>query len=121
MTELDKKIKAFEKTRAEAKAPMFKKMSGTNAGRVGYEFLIATLFFAGIGFVIDMQLETTPWVTLALFFIGFITGIYNAWRVMNVDSEKVGAKYKAPPKSEIGSHDITMPLGRKRDEDENQP
>ncbi len=120
-TELDKKIKAFEKTRADDKASMFPKSSGANAGRAGYEFLIATLFFAGIGFVIDMQLDTTPWVTLSLFFIGFVTGIYNAWRVMNVDGEKVGAKYKAPPKSELGSHDISMPLGRKDDDGENQP
>lgn len=120
-TELDKKIKAFEKNRADEKAPMFKNMKGSSAGRVGYEFLIATLFFAGIGFVIDMQLSTTPWVTLGLFFIGFITGIYNAWRVMNVDGEKVGAKYKTAPKSELGSHDITMPAARKRDDDENQP
>lgn len=120
-TDLDKKIRAFEKVRADEKAPMFPKSSGAGAGRIGYEFLIATLFFAGIGFVIDMQIGTTPWVTLALFFIGFVTGIYNAWRVMNVDGEKVGAKYKAPPKSELGSHDITMPLGRKDDEGENQP
>jgi hypothetical protein len=66
-------------------------------------------------------LGTTPWITLALFFIGFITGIYNAWRVMNVDSEKVGVKYKAPPKAELGMHDIKMPGAKKVDEDENTP
>ncbi|MBY0429103.1 MAG: AtpZ/AtpI family protein, partial [Alphaproteobacteria bacterium] len=73
--------------------------------------------FAGIGFAIDSQLGTTPWITLGLFFIGFITGVYNAWRVMNVDGEKVGLKYKAPPKTELGSHDISMPGAKKADEE----
>lgn len=120
-TDLDKKIDAFEKERAQDKAPMFKKISGSSAGRVGYEFLVATLFFAAIGFAIDTQIGTTPWVTLGLFFIGFVTGVYNAWRVMNVDSEKVGVKYKAPPKSELGSHDIEMPRAKKADQTENEP
>ena len=115
-TDLDKKIRAFEKGRADEKAPMFTKITSSNgAGRAGYEFLIATLFFAGIGFAIDYQLDTTPWITLTLFFVGFITGVYNAWRAMNVDGEKVGAKYMAPPKSEIGMHDISMPAARLRD------
>lgn len=115
-TELDKKIRAFEKGRTEDKSTMFTK-SGTDFGRVGSEFLIATLAFAGVGFAIDYQLDTTPWVTLVLFFVGFITGVYNAWRVMNVDSEKVGVKYKAPPKSELGSHDIKMPGAKKADDE----
>ncbi len=115
-TDLDKKISAFEKDRKDDKTTMFSK-SGAGAGRLGYEFLIATLFFAGIGFAIDSQLGTTPWITLVLFFVGFITGVYNAWRVMNVDTEKVGVKYKAPPKSEIGSHDIELPGAKKADEE----
>lgn len=115
-TDLDKKIRAFEKERKEDKSTMFSK-SGASAGRVGSEFLIATLVFAGIGFAIDTQLETTPWITLVLFFVGFITGVYNAWRVMNVDTEQVGLKYKAPPISEIGSHDIAVPGAKKADEE----
>ncbi len=117
-TDLDKKISAFEKGRKEDKATPFQK-SSAGAGRVGYEFLIATLFFAGIGFAIDSQLETTPWITLILFFVGFITGVYNAWRVMNVDTEKVGVKYKTPPQTQLGSHDITMPMAKKVDKDIN--
>jgi F0F1-type ATP synthase assembly protein I len=102
-TELDKKIRAFEKERKDDKEPIFAKTKSSGAaGRAGYEFLIATLFFAGIGFAIDYQLDTTPWVTLSLFFVGFATGVYNAWRSMNVSGEKVGLKYKTVPKSELG-------------------
>ncbi len=117
-TDLDKKIRAFEKDRADGKKTGFQK-SSASAGRIGYEFLIATLFFAGIGFAIDSQLGTTPWITLILFFVGFITGVYNAWRVMNVDTEKVGLKYKAAPKSELGSHDIDLPRAKKANNQEN--
>jgi F0F1-type ATP synthase assembly protein I len=106
-TELDKKIRAFEKERKDDKAPMFAKTASSGAaGRAGYEFIIATLFFAGIGFAIDYQLDTTPWVTLSLFFVGFTTGIYNAWRSMNVSGEKVGLKYKTVPKNELGFMDM---------------
>lgn len=115
-TELDKKISAFEKQRKDDKEPMFQKDSANGAGRAGYEFLIATLFFAAVGFALDYQFDTTPWITLALFFIGFVTGIYNAWRVMNVSTEKVGLKYKTAPKSKLGYKEI----GLKDEEIENE-
>ncbi|NDE89567.1 MAG: AtpZ/AtpI family protein [Alphaproteobacteria bacterium] len=116
-TDLDKKIRAFEKVRADDKAPMFGKRTSSGAGRAGYEFIIATLFFAGIGFLIDIQLDTKPWITLGMFFLGFITGAYNAWRSLNVDSETVGAKYKSAPKVALDAHDIELPHARRNDHD----
>jgi F0F1-type ATP synthase assembly protein I len=89
-TPLDQKIDSFEKERQDAKPVSGSSRMAAGAGRAGYEFLIATLFFAGIGFAIDSQTGTTPWITLALLFIGLMTGIYNAWRVLNVSDEKIG-------------------------------
>jgi F0F1-type ATP synthase assembly protein I len=61
-----------------------------SAGRAGYEIIVAIAFFTIVGALLDWQLGTTPWITLALFFIGFITGVYNAWRAMNATGDRVG-------------------------------
>lgn len=90
-TELDKKIHAFEKAhnqeneegRAAAK-------DASVGGRAAYEMLIGTAFFSFIGYMLDLQLKTMPWITLGLFFVGFITGVYNAWRVMQAANNRVG-------------------------------
>lgn len=96
---LDKKISAFEESRNEGKGNK-NSLSSNTASRAGYELLIAIAFFSIIGFALDKQLNTLPWITLGFFFLGFATGVYNAWRAMNVNSEKVGAireKYTKPP------------------------
>lgn len=96
---LDKKISAFEESRNEGKN-VNNAVSSNTASRAGYELLIAIAFFSIIGFALDKQLNTLPWITLGFFFLGFATGVYNAWRAMNVNSEKVGAireKYTKPP------------------------
>jgi len=87
--DLDQKIKQFEKDHSGEKTRLDKK-SAPPAVRAGYEFILATLFFGGIGYVIDLQLGSLPYASLGLFFIGFATGVYNAWRVMNLSEDKVG-------------------------------
>jgi F0F1-type ATP synthase assembly protein I len=101
-TDLDDKIRAFEKEHKAPEPSAFQGMADSKAGRAGYELIIAIIFFAGIGVIIDLQLGTLPWVSLALFFLGFATGVYNAWRVTNASYDKIGDKigYKKEPKDE---------------------
>jgi F0F1-type ATP synthase assembly protein I len=87
--ELDEKIYRFEKKlEDEKKKPLASGMEG--AGRAGYEIMVAMAFFTIVGVLLDWQLETMPWCTLVLFFVGFITGVYNAWRTMNAKGDRVG-------------------------------
>lgn len=110
---LDQKIRAFEKSRH----PDGPKTSwaSSSASRAGYELIIAVLFFSLIGFALDSQLKTTPWITLLLFFLGFATGVYNAWRAANVSSEKVAAIREKYTKTYSG------PLGAEGQEDRERP
>ncbi len=97
---LDEKISDFEKKFLDK--PEKKESFGNNhssSTRVGYELLIATFFFGFIGFMLDKQFGTVPLFTLLLFFVGFATGVYNAWRIANGTDNRVGLK-KADPKAD---------------------
>jgi F0F1-type ATP synthase assembly protein I len=100
MSDLDKDIKAFEKKRAEEAAPKKSDAGGmASAGRAGYEIIVSVVFFSVIGYALDYQLDTLPWITLVLFFLGFATGIYNAWRSLNAKGDRVGlTRVATPPK-----------------------
>lgn len=90
---LDEKISNFEKKFMDK--PEQTESFGSHPSsstRVGYELLIATFFFGFIGFMLDKQFGTVPLFTLLLFFVGFATGVYNAWRIANGTDNRVGLK-----------------------------
>jgi ATP synthase protein I len=66
-----------------AKAPA-KDMSGWNRGmRLGSEFVAAILVGAGIGYVLDLWLQTAPWLMLVMLMVGFAAGVLNVVRSAN--------------------------------------
>jgi len=97
--ELDEKIYRFEKKLEDENNPKPKSGGMESAGRAGYEIIVAIAFFTIVGALLDWQLGTMPWCTLALFFIGFATGLYNAWRAMNATGDRVGLTQVKSPKT----------------------
>ncbi|HTM77449.1 MAG TPA: AtpZ/AtpI family protein [Devosia sp.] len=74
-------------------------MSGLARGmRIGTEFVAAILVGAGIGYLIDLGLGTSPWGLLILFMVGFAAGILNVIRVV----AEMNAASPAPPGSDLG-------------------
>ena len=58
-------------------------MSGMARGmRIGTEFIAAVLVGAGIGYLIDLGLGTSPWGLLILLLMGFAAGILNVIRAV---------------------------------------
>jgi ATP synthase protein I len=58
-----------------------KDMSGMSRGlRLGSEFVAAVLVGAGIGFLLDQWLGTTPWLSLVMMMFGFVAGVLNVVR-----------------------------------------
>jgi F0F1-type ATP synthase assembly protein I len=93
---LDDKIRQFEQKReAENKPTPTGAGAMASAGRAGYELIVCIIFFTVVGALLDWQLGTLPWITLGLFFMGFITGVYNAWRAMNAKGDRVGLTQSA--------------------------
>lgn len=74
-------------------------MSGLARGlRIGTEFIAAVLVGAGIGYLIDLGLGTSPWGLLILLLMGFAAGILNVIRVV----AEMNAASPAPPGSDLG-------------------
>jgi ATP synthase protein I len=66
-----------------AEAPA-KDMSGWNRGlRLGSEFVAAILVGAGIGWLLDTWLHTSPWLMLVMLIVGFAAGVLNVVRSAN--------------------------------------
>lgn len=64
-----------------AKAAPAKDMSGWNRGlRLGSEFIAAILVGAGIGWLLDTWLKTSPWLMLVMLIVGFAAGVLNVVR-----------------------------------------
>jgi ATP synthase protein I len=56
-------------------------MTGWSRGfRLASEFVAAILVGAGIGWLLDLWLHTTPWLLLVLLLIGFAAGVLNVAR-----------------------------------------
>jgi len=66
--------------------------------RIGTEFIAAILVGAGIGYLIDLGLGTSPWGMLILLMVGFAAGILNVIRVV----AEMNAASPAPPGSDLG-------------------
>lgn len=74
-------------------------MTGLARGlRIGTEFIAAVLVGAGIGYLIDLGLGTSPWGLLILLLMGFAAGILNVIRVV----AEMNAASPAPPGSDLG-------------------
>lgn len=66
--------------------------------RIGTEFIAAILVGAGLGYLIDLGLGTSPWGLLILLMMGFAAGILNVIRVV----AEMNAASPAPPGSDLG-------------------
>lgn len=56
-------------------------MSGLSRGlRLGSEFIAAILVGAGIGYLLDLWLNTSPWLMLVMVLVGFAAGVLNVIR-----------------------------------------
>lgn len=74
-------------------------MSGMARGmRIGTEFIAAVLVGAGIGYLIDLGLGTSPWGLLILLLMGFAAGILNVIRVV----AEMNAASPAPKGADLG-------------------
>jgi len=74
-------------------------MSGLARGlRIGTEFVAAILVGAGLGYLIDLGLNTSPWGLLILLVMGFAAGILNVIRVV----AEMNAASPAPPGADLG-------------------
>jgi F0F1-type ATP synthase assembly protein I len=47
---------------------------------LGIEFAGVVAVFCGIGYWLDQKWDTSPWLLLAGFFIGFAGMFYNLWK-----------------------------------------
>ncbi len=92
-----KRERAVEDKRASADNS--RDMTGLARGmRIGTEFIAAILVGAGIGYLIDLGLGTSPWGLLILLMVGFAAGILNVIRVV----AEMNAASPAPPGSDLG-------------------
>lgn len=58
-----------------------KDLSGWGRGmRLSSEFVAAILVGAGIGYVLDLWLQTSPWLMLLMLMMGFAAGVLNVIR-----------------------------------------
>lgn len=93
-----KRDRAVEDNRASRDASP--EMSGMARGmRIGTEFIAAILVGAGIGYLIDLGLGTSPWGLLIAFLMGFAAGILNVIRVV---AQMNAASPPPPPGSDMG-------------------
>lgn len=54
-----------------------------NVGAVstaGFAFVLAVLMGAGVGYLVDRWLGTSPWLFLLGFFVGLVAGVLNVFR-----------------------------------------
>lgn len=42
----------------------------------GFEFIVAVMLFAGVGWWLDGRFDTLPWLTVAGTGLGFVLGMY---------------------------------------------
>ncbi len=74
--------------------------SGLGRGlRIGSEFVAGILVGAGLGYLVDLGLNTSPWGMLILFMVGFAAGIRNVIRAV---AEMNAAASSPPPPATAG-------------------
>ena len=95
LTELDARLR---KARGEAE----EKKGGPDGGqgmpasmvglamRMGVELVVGVVVGAGIGWFLDSQLGTGPWLLIVFFFLGAAAGMMNVYRAMSGQGYAVG-------------------------------
>jgi ATP synthase protein I len=74
---------------------------GMAAGlRIGVELVVAIVVATGLGWVIDRWAGTSPWLTIAMFFLGVAAGMLNVYRA--VAGIKTAVGYRNPRAPEPG-------------------
>ena len=84
-SDLASRIAAAKRDRAVEEAETSRRASGDTsqmgrAVRLGSEFIAAILVGAGIGYLLDLWLNTRPWIMLVMVLVGFAAGILNVTR-----------------------------------------
>jgi ATP synthase protein I len=108
---LDARLKAARQRRSEEVAPQGGKLpveQGAGAGyRVSVELFAGMLFGGGVGWFLDRELGTKPWLMVLLFLLGAAAGLLNSYRaVMRANREPT----ETPP-----GDDPAAPGRRKKD------
>ena len=71
---------------------------GMAAGlRIGVELVVAIVVATGLGWVIDRWAGTSPWVTIAMFFLGVAAGMVNVYRAVTGIKTAVGYRTLGAP------------------------
>lgn len=79
-----------------------KDMSGlSRALRLASEFVAAILVGTGIGYLLDLWLDTGPWIMLVMLLIGFGAGVLNVTRSV----AQMNRASPPPPGSDLGPGD----------------
>lgn len=87
---------------AEANSGGAKHMSGMSRGlRLGSEFIAAVLVGAGMGYLLDLWLGTSPWIMLVMLMVGFAAGVLNMTRSVR----EMNRASPPPPGSDLGPGD----------------
>ncbi len=73
-----KQAEVGSKQRPSGDAPFDKGV--IRASRAGMDFIAAVTVCAGLGWLADKYLGTSPWGILVLSLIGFVVGVMNVWR-----------------------------------------
>jgi ATP synthase protein I len=69
--------------------------------RLGAEFVAAVLVGAGLGYLLDLWLQTSPWLFLAMMLFGFAAGVLNVVRA----AAAMNKAALAPPTDAPGAPD----------------
>ena len=56
--------------------------------RVGTELLSGVVVGAGLGYVLDMYLQTKPWLLIVFLLLGFVAGFLNVYRFVKSEENK---------------------------------
>lgn len=90
---------AIEDAAAPGQPGAAKDMTGLGRGlRLGSEFIAAILVGAGIGYLLDQWLKTSPWIMLVMLMIGFAAGVLNVTRA----AAQMNKAAPPPPGSDLG-------------------
>ena len=81
---LQKKEQQVRKDKSESEAVFVMK----TGFRVGTELLSGVVIGAGLGYVLDMYLQTKPWLLIVFLFLGFVAGFLNVYRFVQSEENK---------------------------------
>lgn len=94
-----RRAQEIEKVGQASQGNAAKDMSGLSRGlRLGSEFIAANLVGAGIGYLLDLWLNTGPWLLLVFVMVGFAAGVLNVTR----SAAEMNRASPPPPGSDLG-------------------